>query len=247
MLRYAGDIEGFTIQATDGEIGTIKDFFFDEDEWTVRYLVVKTDGWLTGKRVLLAPAAVDSISWDRDLAEVGVGRRQIESSPDVDEVKPVSRLQELMLARHYGWPRYWLGDPMMGGVEPVPPSVLEADTEARKEVEEELARAAIRSVDEVRGYLVVAPDGDLGKIRDFALEESDWRIRYLIVDTGGWLSQRRVLMSTRWITGVDWASRRVAVQPERKRVEAAPPWDPSNGVAGDYESRLHAHYGLQEK
>ena len=53
MLRSMKDLENFTISATDGEIGHLKDFYFDDDAWVVRYLVVDAGSWLSSRKVLI--------------------------------------------------------------------------------------------------------------------------------------------------------------------------------------------------
>ena len=58
MLRSLKELQGYTISATDGDIGSVHDFYFDDQHWTVRYLVVDTGGWLSGRRVLVSPLAL---------------------------------------------------------------------------------------------------------------------------------------------------------------------------------------------
>jgi sporulation protein YlmC with PRC-barrel domain len=54
MLRRLRDLEHWTVLSSDGhDLGTIQDFYFDDERWTIRYVVVKTGRWLTGRTVLL--------------------------------------------------------------------------------------------------------------------------------------------------------------------------------------------------
>ncbi len=58
MLRNAKDLHGFKIRATDGELGTVDQLYFDDETWAIRYLMVETGGWLGGRRVLISPISV---------------------------------------------------------------------------------------------------------------------------------------------------------------------------------------------
>src|SRR5688572_11619389 len=102
MLRKATDLMGLKLGARDGEIGRVKDFYFDDQTWTVRYLVADTGTWLTGRRVLISPFAFEGLDPEHKHINVKLTREQIERSPSIDEHKPVSRQFESDYARHYG-------------------------------------------------------------------------------------------------------------------------------------------------
>lgn len=55
MLRSMNDLENYTIRATDGTIGHVTDFYFDDERWVIRYLVVDTGSWLASRKVLISP------------------------------------------------------------------------------------------------------------------------------------------------------------------------------------------------
>src|SRR5688572_22179378 len=115
MLRRLRDYEGWPVTSSDGrELGTVEDVYFDEDHWTVRYLVVKTGGWLTGRSVLLSPMKIRHIHWDRARVEVNATPAQIERAPDADLDKPISRQWEATHAIYYGLPEYWTGEEIWG-------------------------------------------------------------------------------------------------------------------------------------
>src|ERR1043166_6310368 len=131
MLRSARELRGFGIQATDGEIGHVDQFFFDDAHWTVRYLVVDTGHWLPGRKVLIAPAAIGATDWAGRRLHVRLTRKQVENSPDIDTEKPVSRQQETEYAGYYGWTYRWVGPGPAGpllypGIVPPAQSVVKA-------------------------------------------------------------------------------------------------------------------------
>ena len=95
MLRSIKDLEGFAAEATDGSIGHVKDFYFDDQAWTIRFLVVKTGRLaLESRKVLISPVAIGEPNWVRRTLPLSVTREQVRKSPDVDSQKPVSRQHE---------------------------------------------------------------------------------------------------------------------------------------------------------
>src|SRR5882762_2158057 len=106
MRRNIKSLAGFQVVASDGEFGKVDDFYFDDETWTIRYLVVKTGGWLFGRNVLISPAALKEPDWKNEKLPVNLTQEQIKNSPDIDTEKTVSRQQEIELYSHFGWPYY---------------------------------------------------------------------------------------------------------------------------------------------
>lgn len=250
MLRRAKDFYGVTIKAVDGDAGHVGDFYFDSEDWTIRYLVVDTGGWLSGRKVLISPFAVVDVRWDDRELEVSLTKSEVENSPDIDLAKPVSRQQFLELHEYYGWPAYWGGSMMMGTATPgVYPMVMGGIRELERELEEEGPQEKyrgdpyLRSARFVSGYQIEATDGRIGRVDDYLLADKEWIIRYVLVDTGDWLPGRKVLIMPQCVERVDWASRGVRVSLSRDQVETSPEYDPDQLPDRDYEVRLHEHYG----
>ena len=107
MLYRMEKLIGMSIRASDGEIGKVKDVYFDDHRWGARYLVVDTGGWLEGRKVLISPIAIESIDWDKSGVQVTLTRQQVEASPPIDTDKPVSRQHEADFLGCYGYPSYW--------------------------------------------------------------------------------------------------------------------------------------------
>src|SRR5688572_14268005 len=104
MLHSAKQIEGYAIRARDGDIGTVRDFYFDDEHWHVRYFVVDTRAWLTGRKVLISPESARGQIWADRVIPVSLTQEQVRASPSIDIAKPVSRQHEMELRHHYGWP-----------------------------------------------------------------------------------------------------------------------------------------------
>jgi hypothetical protein len=249
VLRRVKNLYGFDIEASDGHAGNVRDLYFDDHDWVVRYLVVETGGWLGGEKVLISPVAVAETRWKEHNLLVELTKSQVEHSPDIDLDKPVTRQQIIDLHEYYGWPGYWGGSMMMGTATPgVYPMIMagadEVEEEMREGEEGETYRGDphLRSARVVRGYRIHAADGEIGHLADYLVSDEDWAIRYLLVDTGDWLPGRKVLISPRWIERVNWMERAVHVELTKDEIEASPEYDPRNPPRREYETRLHAHY-----
>jgi sporulation protein YlmC with PRC-barrel domain len=188
MLRNVKDLRGYAIRGTDGVIGRVDDFYFDDENWGIRYLVVNTGSWLSGRRVLISPIALGHPGWMPRQLAVALTRAQVERSPDIDTRRPVSRQCEAEYLRYYGYPYYW-GGAGLWGMGAFPGSLT---TEGR--IEEELRAQRthptstpddchLRSSNAVIGYHIEATDGDIGHVEDLVVDDYTWAITHLIVTT----------------------------------------------------------------
>ncbi len=110
-LRSCDVVTGYFMEATDGEIGHLAGFLMDSETWAIRYLEVATRNWWPGKKVLVSPSWIESLSWMDSEIRTGLSRTVIKSAPEYDESLPVTREYESELHRHYGRPPWWLHEP----------------------------------------------------------------------------------------------------------------------------------------
>lgn len=234
MLRNTRTFEKFTVHALDGDVGRVRDLYFDDERWVVRYLVVESGGWLMGRDVLLSPLAVTRLDWSGRRIEVNLTRRKIEDSPGIETHRPVSRQNEAALFQHYGYPYYW-GGPYAWGYAVLP--VLAEQPifddpqrlEARKEMEEaDKEDRHLRSCNEVAGYKIAATDTKLGHVVDFLFDEEDWSIQYLVVDPRDLWPGKHVLVAAEHIEHVYWGDKEVVVDLSSKEIENSPAYDADN-------------------
>lgn len=233
-----GSLTGYALQARDGEIGKLKQIYFDDQYWMVRYFVVHTGSWLLGQDVLIAPVVVTAVDEENQCLEVNLTREQIKNCPPLNAALPVSRHYEQEYYRYYGWEPYW-GDASLIGRVPVMPPVSAAAEEPQ-----EPEHPHLHSSEEVTGYHIHAHDDDIGHVEDFIVEAPDWEIRYLEVDTRNWLPGKHVLVEPAWIRQVDWANQKVTVDLLREAIETAPPYDPDKILSREYQVALYSHYGM---
>jgi hypothetical protein len=248
MLRHTSKIDGYSIGATDGPIGSITDFLFDDVTWVVRWLVVDTGAFLGGRKVLLPPSALLHVNHIGRQLAVGLTKQQIKDRPDITADGPILRPMETHLYDYYGWSPYWStgfytgGYGYAGGL--FPPVSLAFP---RGGQEDEVSRRApgdrhLRSVREVTGYHIHARDGDIGHVADFLLEDGDWSIHYLVVETQDWWPGKKVLISPRSIDSTDWAMRTVNLDVDRQKVKDSPAYDGSKAIDRAYEYQFHGYY-----
>jgi hypothetical protein len=242
MLSKAKTLESYKLHSREGEIGKVKEFYFDDHHWTVRYLVADTGNWLTGRQVLISPYALTAVNKEQRTITVDLTRKQIEDSPSLDSDKPVSRQFEEKYYGFYGWPMYW-GGPLMWGSYP---NLLHDPEKMREPAPHEKAGDPhLRSTQHVNGHLLQAIDGEIGHVEDFVIEDETWAIRYLIVDTGNWWPGKKVLVSPRWIQSVSWGQTKVFVDLSRDEIKRSPAYINEELFTRDYEEDLHQHYNRQ--
>ena len=240
MLRNVNQSIGFAIQATDGEIGKIADFYFDDLNWAVRYLVVNTGSWLADRLVLVSPIAIGEMEWEAGRLDGRLTRSQVEKSPDIDTQKTVSRQHEADYLSHYGYSWYWDGPYLWGRAQQpaellnaagIPPAALALPTESH-----------LRGVKEVRGYHIEGTDGQIGHVEDFIVDDETWAIRYLVVNTSNWGLGRKVLVAPPWIERVSWTDSKVYVDLALETIKNSPEYDESVLITRELENRLHDYY-----
>ncbi len=258
MLRSMNDLKGSQIQATDGTVGHVKDFYFDDEWWTVRYLVVETGNWLANRKVLISPAAIAQPNWTDKVLPVSMTMEQVKNCPDIDTNKPVSRQHEMDYLDYHGYPYYWGGSSLWGGE--LGPNMLMPGfgdfwaaprafpRETVREHNAVVARAHegddphLRSCQAVTGYALHARDGVLGHVQGLLVDESNWAIRYMVVDTSNWWMGHKALIAPQWVEDVNWADTSVSVKLTRQAIKDAPPYDPATGVDREQEIRIYGHF-----
>jgi len=259
MLHSMKDLEGFAIRATDGTVGHVKDFYFDDKSWAVRYLVVETGSWLSSRKVLISPIAVDHPDWGGRVMPVSITREQVKNSPDIDTDKPVSRQHEMQYLGYYGYPYYWAGNGLWG--DGAYPGMLlmglgEGGSDAayrHAQAEDSRANTAdeerrdadphLRSGNSLMTYHVEASDGGIGHVQGLLLDDDTWAIRYFVVDTSNWWLGHQVLVAPRWIHDISWADSTVSVNLTQQAVKDAPPYNSAVPLNRDQEMGLHRHHG----
>lgn len=250
MLRLASEIKGASIGASDGPVGAVHDLLFDDATWLVRWLVVDTGHILPGRKVLLPPSILGHVNHIDHQFSVRLTKQEVKDSPGVETDEPVSRRMEADTYGYYGWSPYWNTGFYFGGFgyagdlgelsgRPTPLGAAALDHESRAIDEGD---RHLRSVHEVAGYDIAATDGRIGHVADLLIEDGDFGVRYLIVETGSWWEGRKVLISPRSVADVDWLQRAVSLNVDRDAVRKSPAYDGDTLVDRLYEAQFHKYY-----
>ena len=247
MLRSIKSLFGFTMGATDGEIGKVKDFYFDDRTWQIRYLVLETGNWLFGRKVLLSPVALQTPDWNARVFPVNLTKDQIKHSPDIDAEKPISRDQETELHSHYSWPYYegggvgFMTTGMVGGV--VAPDIpfeerISDEIQHPGEINQPPRELHLRSVKRVTGYDIHAADAELGDVEDFLVDDTTWILSGLVVETGNWYSGSKILLPTNSITKIEWETSSVYLDQTTDMLKNRPEFDYDKPISEDFLNTL---------
>ncbi len=215
MERNTSGLTGRQLEATDGEMGEVTDFYFDDETWTIRYLVVKTGGWLSGRKVLISPAAIVHKDFGPGLIGVNLTQEQVRTSPDIDTDKPVSRQKQAMLNEHHFWENYWGTGSYAGqmGVEnPLPVHLKPEELDPDEDIH-------LRSVSEVVGCAIHANDGEIGHVNDMIVDDESWKLTHLVVDTHDWIGGKKVLIAVSHIEVISYINLLVRLDIDQAEIE----------------------------
>jgi hypothetical protein len=249
MLCAVSGFKGASVVASDGWVGTFKDFLFDDETWRIRWMVVDTGTWLPGRKVLIHPSVIappdiaarrglPMMSGDQPLSlSVRLTRRQIEASPSIREDESVSYQIEARVYEYYGWDPAW-GTSYFGVIaiaEPLsqPPKVADAPG----------GNPHLHNIAAVNHYRVHATDGDIGHVANLMADDINWDIRYLVIATSNWWPGKHVLLAPYAVQEIDWPQRHIRLNVIRDKVKSSPPWDPIAMIDKMSEQQLHGHYG----
>ena len=235
-LRSFKEVVGFSIGATGGALGKVDDVYFDDERWTVRYLVADVGSWLSGRKVLISPHAIVRIDSNSETVETHLTRSEVENSPPIETDRPISRRMEDEYNRHYRYPPYWAGNYAAGlwgfgalplaGLEPVLRSAQAQHEAPPSTPPDEAGEVHLRSGREVTGYTVAATDRAIGHIENFLFDEDSWAMSSIVIDTRDWWPGRHVLVSPEQVERVSWLERSVHLRISRAEVEQSPEYDP---------------------
>ena len=224
MLQSIKQLYGEKLGAMDGEIGQVKDFYFDDQNWAVRYVVAETGTWLTSRQVLLSPLALGNLFQDgRDML-VNLTKKQIEDSPAIETHKPVSRQYEEEYHRYYGWPYYWEGDGLWGGMRgfpilELPPEFSSVEPPAAAGPKNKHADSHLRSTQAVKGYHLQATDGIVGHVCDFLMDDKSWAMKELVIKIGHRFTGKEVQIPTGKVSRISYEESKVFVNMTTEAVE----------------------------
>lgn len=223
MLRSIKQLYGDKLGASDGDLGHVKDFYFDDRDWAIRYLVADTGTWLPGRQVLISPHSLGRLDQAGKVLRVNLTRKQMEGSPSIESHQPVSRQYEEEYHRYFGWPFYWQGDALWGmsgfPILELPARPLPSEPDMASGPRSERADAHLRSTKAVNGYQLRSGEAMIGHVSDFMMDLQSWAVGQLVIRTGHRLSGKEVLIPTNSVDRISYEESTVFVNLTREAVE----------------------------
>jgi sporulation protein YlmC with PRC-barrel domain len=237
MLQSLKQLYGHRLAASDGEIGHVKDFYFDDQNWAVRYVIADTGSWLPGRQVLISPHAFGGLHQSGKLLPVKLTRKQIEGSPSIELHQPVSRHYEEEYYGHYGWPGYWQGDGLWGvsglPIMPLPSNPVGVKKAGTIGPQPKRADVNLRSTQAVSGYHLQASDGIIGHVSDFVMDDQSWAIPQLVIRIGHRLSGKEVQIPTSVVDRISYEESTVFVKLTKEAIAQSDAESPFSVAAAD--------------
>jgi len=231
MQININNLIGYNLEATDGNIGKVEEFYFEDTTWVIRYIIIKTGNWLSYRMVLIAPQAIVKRNAMPGIFPVNLSKEQIRTSPDIDTDKPVSRQQVMELYGHYAWQRYGGSGFYAGGSAAAMDNVPITDEKIMKEADPNDKRSDddlhLRSTKKIMGYHIHASDGDFGHVSDFIFDDVKWQIMHLVVDSHNWFGGKKFLIETGTIKEIQWENSKVILDISINSLKDCPAFDES--------------------
>ena len=245
MLQQGLAFKGFSVEASDGKIGTVSDFLFDDTTWKLRWLVVDAGSWLEDRKLLLHPSAIHKADVPERALLVRLTRDQVEKSPTIATDEPVSKQLEYRLYGYYGMNPLW-GAADSGSSAIAMPTAAQglgaADATAALHLKPADGDKHLRSLAEITGYRIHASDGEIGHVESFLIDDADWDVRYIVADTRNWWFGRHVLLSPASVREIIWDLHEVRLDLTCYKIKGSPAWDPTSLLDRAYEKVLQAYY-----
>lgn len=234
MLRSVKNLIGYRLLARGEKVGRVYDFYIDDRSWRVRYLVAEIGSWPGRRRVLVARGALGTVDGEGRVFHVSLTRQQIETAPDIDTDKPVSRQQEMLMNAHYGWPADWAAETLV-----IAPPILDM-IENRERTG---GNPHLRSFREISSYRLRNFGQIIAAVKDFVLEDCDWSISLVVASTGGWLDSRRMALPAATVMYVSWSGRSLSTTLTYQDLERLPTFRPDAPVNQQEEVVYFDYHG----
>jgi hypothetical protein len=224
MQRRLSAFKGYTIEAPDGNVGFVSDILFEDNDWKLRWFVIRTGSWLSGRTLLLHPSALERPDILRRAFPVTLTKAEVEASPDIASDPPVALQMDEAQHAYYAYNPVW--DEGYSGVDALGMSARTRPYLSSGQNYDvwQAGDAHLRSLAEVTGYHIHAIDGDIGHLEDFLVDDESWTIQYAIVNTKNWGFGNHVLVSSAEIKAVNWNERYIRLELTCYAIKSSSSW-----------------------
>ncbi len=250
MLHTLSSLAGFTIQAADGNVGTVKDFYFDDRHWTIRHLVIEIGSLLESHKVLLSPVHIKHLNYENKMIVVDLSVSDIKGSSHIDTNRSVAQQYEIDYLSYYGYAFYWGTNSLWDSSgEPKALTVMEESPQAAETfaaidtVRRMHGDRHLRSCNEIVNYHIQASDGEIGHLHGMLIDEDTWAIRYFIASTSNWWLGNKVLIGPQEVKDISWGNAKIYVDMTQAQVKGSPLFDGAVSLSFPKEMGAYLHHG----
>lgn len=252
MLRSVKSLKNYSLAAKDGHIGHLLTLYFDDQNWSVKYLVVDTGNWLPGKKILLTSNVVGEPDWADKSIFVSLTKNQILTSPTLDTNIPVSEQHKKHENIFQGAMHFFIHNETQKQKSFAEELRIETDVPEmgaeildikHDEVHGKSFDPHLRSCQRIKGYHIQTLDKELGHIEDFIIDDETWEIKQIVVATKNWVPGRMVMCPPDLVTQIDCEVSKICLNITAADLYHLPEFDvhlPANKVM---ETRFYDYAG----
>jgi hypothetical protein len=242
VLRGLKGLIGYTLEAKDGRVGTVSDFYFEMKNWHVPYLVADTGVLMPGRKVLIETGGLLAPQWKAECFPLDCTKGEILERPGLEDVEIAPENVQPEAAAMVHWAP--MDVPQAGMLLPV--------TLPKRHRAPQGDGAELYSFRELLGYRVRAADALFGRLDDLVFDDEEFALRLAVVDTGTWFGGRRVYIPSTRVAGIHADMKEIHIPLAREVITQAPTleddpeFDPAKPVRMEVEQMLYDYYGRQQ-
>jgi sporulation protein YlmC with PRC-barrel domain len=233
-LRSVNALTGYTVRTLDGDIGSVRELYFNDQDWRVKHIVVDTNRWLPGKQVLLNPLDVKDVNFERRELMVSITTEHVRNSPEADTDRPVALQRVSKMSETSNWAMYLAGEALAAVPEAVPIQEFETSNKNGKPYDPHL-----RTTKVVGGMGVYAKGDEVGHVVDFIVDDDTWSIRYLVI---GLEDRRRALLLPELVKDIRFEREELIVDLDAHVLADCPKLDPATLITSQYERAVTEYF-----
>jgi len=233
MLRTLSKLIRFSVHATDIDIGSVKDFYFDDQSWKVRYILIGFGDWLHEKDLLISTVAVGRTGLEA--IDTPLSSEQLKNCPSIEIEKGITRKFEELLHEYFSWPFYW-------EEKFIPGSSICSEVSVGGQCGK---KVYLWSFIEVKGYSLNTSDGEAGYIQECIVDDDGWKVRFFVINLRSIFSAKRVLIPPSCIKRISRSVSAFESCISKDKLERAPEYKTTDDITADFERMLLLHYNKQ--
>jgi hypothetical protein len=218
MLKNVDTFKNNEVHASDGMIGIIRDLYFDTQDLILKFMVIDTQSWLENREILISPESVKRFNWDRNKFDLGLLKRRIEQSRVISIDEPAGPGGRKQSREYYFLSTYWDSERAGGNL------------------------AHLLKDSELKRFDICLSDGRIGGTAGIIIEESTWKVEFIIVDADSMEAGKLVPLPAGWINRIDPKEGIIHVDLNKEDILNAPTFPAEELEDESNEKALYNYY-----